>query len=57
MNPDKAYRELYQYEKDLQEKGLYPIKLPLKTWQAIKIPLEGGSKICAFWFYSPSACT
>lgn len=22
MNPDKAYRELYQYEKDLQEKGL-----------------------------------
>lgn len=48
MNPDKAYRELYQYEKDLQEKGLYPIKLPLKTWQAIKIPLEGAVK------YAPS---
>lgn len=44
MNPDKAYRELHQYEKDLQKKGLYPIKLPWETWQAIKSPLEGAVK-------------
>lgn len=44
MNPDKAYRELHQYEKNLQKKDLYPIKLPWETWQVIKNPLEGAVK-------------
>ena len=40
MNPDKAYRELYQYEKKLREKGLYPIKIPLEG--AVKYAPSGS---------------
>jgi hypothetical protein len=40
MNPDKAYRELYQYEKNLREKGLYPIKIPLEG--AVKYAPSGS---------------
>lgn len=48
MNQHKAYKELHKYEQDLQERGLYPIKLPMRTWQAIKGPLDAAVK------YGPS---